>query len=64
MCMLLLIIDIKCTIYFGILRNYAIFVLKQNHLLIIISFSFITGKVGKQPTNSRLLKIARVYGIL
>ena len=55
MCMLLLIIDIKCTIYFGFFflkkyGRYAIFVLKQNNLMIIIvSLSFIAGKVVKQP---------------
>ena len=53
MCMLLLFIHTKCTIqiYLGIFRNYGhddIFVLKQNLLIIKVSFSFITLKVCKQ----------------
>ena len=51
MCMLLLFIHTKCTIYLGIFWNYGhydIFVLKQNSLIIKVSFSVITLKVGKQ----------------
>ena len=41
MCMLLLVIDIKCTINLGISKNYGhydIFVLKQNNMLNIRGF--------------------------